>query len=54
MTRHLDTSQSAGIPPTLDIATRIRTNPRVKAILWSLVTGMTVLVVIALFASHVL
>ncbi|MGO6816541.1 hypothetical protein ACCS67_16885 [Rhizobium brockwellii] len=54
MTRYLDTGQSAGIPPTPDIATRIRTNPRAKAILWSLVTGMTVLVVIALFASNVL
>ncbi|MBY3321204.1 hypothetical protein [Rhizobium laguerreae] len=54
MTRYLDTGQAAGVRPTPDIATRIRTNPRVKAILWSLVTGMTVLGMIALFASHVL
>ncbi|MFF0923892.1 hypothetical protein [Rhizobium leguminosarum] len=54
MARYLGSAPGRPLPPTPDIATRIRTNPRVKAILWSIVICMTVLVVIALFSSHVL
>ncbi|MGZ2385097.1 hypothetical protein ACQY74_001675 (plasmid) [Rhizobium leguminosarum bv. trifolii] len=54
MARYLGSAHGRPLPPTPDIATRIRTNPRVKAILWSIVICMTVLVVIALFSSHVL
>jgi hypothetical protein len=54
MSKYLDTSQTGDLPPTPDLPTRIRTSPRVKAILWSASTGMVLLVLIALFASHVL
>ncbi|KAA0689111.1 hypothetical protein DTW90_31875 [Neorhizobium sp. P12A] len=54
MARCLDTSQSSSLPPTPDLQTRIRTNPRVKAVMWTLGVGIVCLVIIAAVASHVL
>jgi hypothetical protein len=53
MTRYLDTSPSAE-PPKPDLHTHIRTNPRVKGLLWTAAIGMVVLVVIAAITSHIL
>ena len=53
MTRYLDTPAAAE-PPKPDINTHIRTNPRVKGILWTAGIGMGLLIVIAAVISHVL
>jgi hypothetical protein len=54
MARYLDTSQSSSLPPTPDLQTRIRTNPRGKAVMWTLGVGILCLVIITAVASHVL
>jgi hypothetical protein len=53
MTRYLDTPAAAE-PPKPDLNTHIRTNPRVKGILWTAGIGMGLLIVIAAVISHVL
>jgi hypothetical protein len=53
MARYLDTRSPGGKPPPPDIATQIRTNPRIKAVLWSIVAAMLSLVV-ALVVTGVL
>jgi hypothetical protein len=54
MTRYLDTRLQGGQPPPPDLPTRIRTNPRIKAVLWSLVVASAALIVVALIVTHVL
>lgn len=54
MTRYLDSRQSEDMPMAPDVPTLVRTNPRVKAILWSLFAAMVVLAMSAIFASHML
>ncbi len=53
MSRYLDARRPEVSTDTPDIATTIRTNPRVKAILWSTGAAMLGLVVIALIVSNV-
>ncbi|WP_200960717.1 hypothetical protein [Rhizobium sp. Root708] len=53
MARYLDVQNPDGSPNAPDIATKIRTNPRVKAILWSMGAAMAGLLVIALIVSNV-
>jgi hypothetical protein len=53
MARYLDAKFPEGSRNDPDIATKIRTNPRVKAILWSTGAAMACLFLIALIASHV-
>jgi hypothetical protein len=53
MARYLDIRfQGRRLPPP-DLPTRIRTNPRVTAVLWSLATASVGLVFVALVVSHV-
>jgi hypothetical protein len=50
MARYLDASSSERPPPP-GLHTHIRTNPRVKGLLWSAAIGMIVLIVLAMVAS---
>ncbi|TCR65958.1 MULTISPECIES: hypothetical protein [Rhizobium/Agrobacterium group] len=54
MARYLDTRVQGGQPPPPDLPTRIRTNPRIKAVLWSLAAASAGLIVVALVVTHVL
>lgn len=52
MAKYLDAGANGSQPPP-DIQTQVRTNPRAKAILWSVVTGMAALTSVGLFIFHV-
>lgn len=53
MTRYLDTTPSTQ-PPKPDMGTHIRTNPRVRAVLWTAGISIALLVGIAAIASHLI
>ncbi|MEZ2131499.1 MULTISPECIES: hypothetical protein [unclassified Sinorhizobium] len=51
MPKYLD-RKPGDVPPAPDVVTRIRSNPRLKAVLWSLSVAAAILTLIALFASR--
>jgi hypothetical protein len=51
MSRYLDNPPSGG-SPSPDLHTHIRTNPRVKAVLWTAAAGMAILIVFAVVITH--
>jgi hypothetical protein len=51
MSRYLDTPPSA-CPPPADLDTHIRTNARVKGLLWTAAAGMAILIVFAIVITH--
>jgi hypothetical protein len=51
MTKYLDMRQDSEPPPP-DVATQLRANPRVRALLWRLVTAAA-LTPVGLLISHV-
>jgi hypothetical protein len=53
MARYLDT-RLPGAPPSPDLQTRMRTDPRIKAVLWSLAAACMALIVVAMVVTHVL
>ncbi len=54
MARYLDTRLRGELPPPPDLSTRIRTDPQIKAVLWSLAAGLIGILVVAMVITHVL
>ena len=52
MSRYLDTPPSVS-PPSPDLPTHIRTNPRLKGVLWTVAIGGAIAIVFAVVVSHV-
>jgi len=52
MSRYLDTPPSVS-PPSPDLPTHIRTNSRLKGVLWTVTIGGAIVIIFAVVVSHV-
>ena len=52
MTRYLDKAPGTAVPPAPTMTTKVRTNSRVRTVLWWMMAAIIVLAAAALFMSH--